>query len=76
METDPNHVSASFAHGRIGSFYPMVQEAERRALAECGDECHVVMRFSGECAAFAADQEEDSTVHGWAKGYDSSAGAS
>ena len=55
--------------------YPTVQEAERRALSECGAECHVVMRFSGECAAFAADQEEDSTVHGWGKGYDSSAGA-
>lgn len=55
--------------------YPTVQEAERRALSECGDECHVVMRFSGECAAFAADQEEGSTVHGWANGYDSIAGA-
>ena len=41
-------------------------EAERRALGECGDQCRVVMRFSGECVAFAADQEPESTIYGWA----------
>ena len=54
--------------------YSTVQEAEQRALAECGDNCHVVMRFSDECAAFAADQESGSTIHGWGKD-DSSVGA-
>ena len=47
--------------------YPTVQEAERRALAECGGNCYVVMRFSGQCAAFAADQSRGSTIFGWAK---------
>ena len=56
--------------------YSTLQEAERRALAECGGKCRVVMRFSGdECAAFAADQERGSTVYGWSKEYDSSTGA-
>ena len=47
--------------------YSTVQEAEQRALAECGNNCHVVMRFSDECGAFAADQEPGSTVYGWGK---------
>ena len=55
--------------------YPTVQAAERRVLSECGEDCHVVMTFSGECAALAADQTQDSTVFGWAKHYDDSAGA-
>ena len=47
--------------------YPTVQQAEQRALAECGDNCHVVMRFSDQCGAFAADQEPGSTIYGWGK---------
>ena len=47
--------------------YPTVQQAEQRALAECGNNCHVVMRFSNECGAFAADQEPGSTIYGWGK---------
>ena len=58
-----------------GIDYPTVQAAERRVLSECGEDCHVVMTFSGECAALAADQAQDSTVFGWAKHYDDSAGA-
>ena len=55
--------------------YPTPSAAAQRALAECGDDCSVVMRFSDECAAFAADQAAGSTIYGWAKGYDSGAGA-
>ena len=55
--------------------YPTPEAAERRALAECGGACRVVMRFSGECAAFAADQESGSTAHGWAHGFESGPGA-
>ena len=47
--------------------YPTAQQAEQRALAECGDNCHVVMRFSDQCGAFAADQEPGSTIYGWGK---------
>ena len=47
--------------------YPTAQQAEQRALAECGNNCHVVMRFSDQCGAFAADQEPGSTIYGWAK---------
>ena len=55
--------------------YPTAADADRRALSECGGQCRIVMRFSGECAAFAADQEQGSTAHGWANGYKSGAGA-
>ena len=55
--------------------YPTAQAAAQRALAECGDKCHIVMQFSNECAAFAADQAQGSTVYGWANGYDDSAEA-
>ena len=55
--------------------YATPAAADRRALSECGDKCHVVMRFSGECAAFAADQAPGSTAHGWANGFEGGAGA-
>ena len=55
--------------------YPTAQAARQRALAECGDPCHIVMQFSNECAAFAADQAQGSTVYAWAHGYDDSVGA-
>ena len=47
--------------------YPTVQQAEQRARAECGDNCYVVMIFSNQCGAFAADQELGSTIYGWGK---------
>ena len=53
--------------------YPTAQQAEQRALAECGNNCHVVMRFSNQCGAFAADQEPGSTIYGWAKDNSSAA---
>ena len=55
--------------------YPTQSAAAERALAECGADCSVVMHFSDECAAYAADQTERSTVYGWASGYDSGAAA-
>ena len=55
--------------------YPTPSAAAERALAECGEDCSIVMRFSDVCAAYAADQTEGSTVYGWANGYDSGAEA-
>ena len=55
--------------------YPTPSAAAQRALSECGFDCSIVMRFSDECAAYAADQTEGSTVYGWANGYDSEGGA-
>ena len=55
--------------------YATAADADREALSECGTLCRIVMRFSGECAAFAADQEQGSSAHGWANGYNSGAGA-
>ncbi len=51
--------------------YPTPSAAAKRALDECGDGCSIVMRFSNECAAYAADQASGSTAYGWAHGYDS-----
>ena len=50
-------------------------EAEQRALQECGYGCRVVMTFSDSCAAYAADQQYGSTVYGWSSGHSSSGGA-
>lgn len=51
--------------------YGTLQEATERALSACGPEkCHIAMTFVNQCAAFAADQADGSTVHGWARGTD------
>ena len=55
--------------------YATTQATDRRALRECGGNCRIIMRFSNECAAFAADQAQGSTSYGWANGYDTGAGA-
>ena len=55
--------------------YPTPSAAAEQALAKCGSGCSIVMRFSDECAAYAADQTEGSTVYGWASGYESGGGA-
>ena len=54
--------------------YETASAAQGRALQECGSGCTVVLTF-GRCAAYAADQDADSTAVGWAESYDSSAGA-
>ena len=48
--------------------YRTQSEADRRALNGCGSGCSLVMRFSNTCAAYAADQQHDSTAYGWAWG--------
>ena len=42
--------------------------AQERALGECGSDCSVVLTFR-RCAAYAADQDADSTAVGWAEAY-------
>ena len=54
--------------------YETAAAAEVRALQECGAGCSVVLTF-GRCAAYAADQDADSTAVGWAESFDSPAGA-
>jgi hypothetical protein len=54
--------------------YETSAAAQARALQECGADCSVVLTF-GRCAAYAADQDADSTAVGWAESFDSSAGA-
>ena len=47
--------------------YRSVAEADQHALNDCGGNCQVVEHFSGECAAYAADQASGSTATGWGK---------
>ena len=49
--------------------FPTYREAEQEALRECGEGCSIVMRVSDSCAAYAADQQENSTVVGWSWGF-------
>ena len=48
--------------------YETAATAQARALGECGSGCSVVLTF-GRCAAYAADQDADSTAVGWAEAY-------
>ena len=48
--------------------YETAAAAQARALRECGGGCSVVLTF-GRCAAYAADQDADSTAVGWAEAY-------
>ena len=50
--------------------YKMAIVARRAALRECGPGCSVVLTFE-RCAAYAADQDSDSTAAGWAESYGS-----
>ena len=43
--------------------YETASAAQERALGECGAGCSVVLTF-GRCAAYAADQDADSTAVG------------
>ena len=51
--------------------YETAAAAQGQALQECGAGCSVVLTF-GRCAAYAADQDADSTAVGWAESYTSS----
>ena len=48
--------------------YETAAAAGTRALSECGSGCSVVLTF-GRCAAYAADQDADSTAVGWAESF-------
>jgi len=50
--------------------YETAAAAQERALGECGPDCSVVLTF-GRCAAYAADQDANSTAVGWAEAYGS-----
>ena len=54
--------------------YETASAAQGRALQECGSGCSVVLTF-GRCAAYASDQDADSTAVGWAEAYASGADA-
>ncbi len=48
--------------------YQSLSGSDTRALAECkrgGSGCQVVLRFTGGCGAFAADQARGSSIYGW-----------
>jgi hypothetical protein len=49
----------------FASGYQSTNQAEQRAMQECGSGCQVVLRFNG-CGAYAADQSRGSTAYGWA----------
>lgn len=52
--------------------HPSVDQADQRSMRECGADCAVVLRFSGECGAYAADQSKGSNAYGWGTGATSS----
>ena len=54
--------------------YETAGAAQSAALGECGAGCSVVLTFE-RCAAYAADQDADSTAVGWAESYSSAAAA-
>ena len=54
--------------------YESASVAQGRALQEYGSGCSVVLTF-GRCAAYASDQDADSTAVGWAEAYASGAAA-
>ena len=54
--------------------YEAASSAQSAALRECGAGCSVVLTF-GRCAAYAADQDADSTAVGWAESFASADGA-
>ena len=54
--------------------YVTARAAQTAALGECGAGCSVVLTFA-RCAAYAADQDSESTAVGWAESYSSSAEA-
>ena len=54
--------------------YETTGSAQAAALRECGAGCSVVLTFA-RCAAYAADQDADSTAVGWAESYSSSSAA-
>ena len=54
--------------------YETAAAAQERALRECGSGCSVVLTF-GQCAAYTANLDADSTAVAWAEAYASGAAA-
>ncbi|WP_411884668.1 DUF4189 domain-containing protein [Polaromonas sp. YR568] len=52
--------------------HPGMEQADARSMRECGPDCAVVLRFAGECGAYAADQAKGSNAYGWGTGSTSS----
>ncbi len=52
--------------------HPASEQADQRAMRECGPDCAVVLRFAGQCGAYAADQAKGSNAYGWGTGTTSS----
>ncbi|WP_413326409.1 DUF4189 domain-containing protein [Polaromonas sp. CT11-55] len=53
--------------------HPSVDQADARAMRECGSDCAVVLRFGGgQCGAYAADQAKGSNAYGWGTAANSS----
>jgi len=52
--------------------HPSSDQADARAMRECGTDCAVVLRFAAECGAYAADQAKGSNAYGWGTGNNSS----
>jgi hypothetical protein len=53
--------------------HPSMDQAEQRSIRECGGgDCSIVLRFAGECGAYAADQAKGSNAYGWGTGTTSS----
>ncbi len=48
--------------------HPSVDQADQRSMRECGADCSIVLRFSGQCGAYAADQAKGSNAYGWGTG--------
>ncbi len=52
--------------------HPSSDLADQRSTRECGPDCSIVLRFAGECGAYAADQAKGSNAYGWGTGSNSS----
>lgn len=52
--------------------HPSSELADQRSTRECGPDCSIVLRFAGECGAYAADQAKGSNAYGWGTGTTSS----
>jgi hypothetical protein len=45
--------------------YANTNQAEQRALRECGGGCQIVLTYNNGCGAYAADQAGGSSASGW-----------
>lgn len=53
--------------------HPSTDQADARAMRECGSDCAIVLRFGGgQCGAYAADQAKGSNAYGWGTAANSS----